>query len=170
MTGEPVGDTVYLAAQRFLYAEARLLGEHRYEAWFELLASDISYRITVPSVLSAAAGSARVDVVLEDRAALGTRIRQLSDPQLTHADNPRTIMRRSITNIEVCYAETPDKLLVSSYLLAYRGPRPGNPSTGFISAKRNDILSVRDNDFLIRERTVDLDHAVLEGGIVSALL
>jgi 3-phenylpropionate/cinnamic acid dioxygenase small subunit len=170
MTGEPVGDAVYLAVQRFLYREARLLDDHRYDAWFELLAADMRYRITVPSILDATAGSARIDIISEDRAALATRIRQLGDPRLTHADNPRTIMRRSITNIEVCYAGTPDKLLVSSYLLAYRGARPGNPSAGFFSAARSDILSVRESDFLICERTVDLDHPVLEGGIVSAIL
>jgi len=166
---DPVSDSVYLALQRFLYREASLLDAHRYDDWFTLLAPGVKYRITVPSVRDAAAGTVRVDIVVEDHAALKTRVTQLGNPRLTRAENPQTLMRRSVTNIEA-FELGGERLLVKSHLLAFRGPRAGNASAGFYSAGRQDILSVSGDGFLILEREVSLDHAVLEGGILSTLL
>jgi len=166
---DPVSDSVYLALQRFLYREASLLDAHRYDDWFTLLVPDVKYRITVPSVREAAAGPVRVDIVVEDHAALKTRVEQLSNPRLTRAENPRTSMRRSVTNIEAFQLDA-ERLLVRSHLLAYRGPRLGSVSAGFYSAGRSDVISIEGDGFRILERAVNLDHAVLEGGILSTLL
>jgi len=166
---DPVSDGVYLAVQRFLYREAALLDAHLYSDWFALLAPDAKYRITVPSVREAGAGPVRVDIVIEDHAALKTRVEQLGNPRLTRAENPRTIMRRSVTNIEAFELDA-GRLLVTSHLLAFRGTRAGSLSAGFYSAGRQDILSIAESGFLILEREVSLDQAVLEGGILSTLL
>jgi 3-phenylpropionate/cinnamic acid dioxygenase small subunit len=165
----PVSDGVYLAIQRFLYREAALLDAHLYGDWFALLAPGIEYRITVPSAREADAGPVRVDIVIEDHAALKTRVEQLGNPRLTRAENPRTVMRRSVTNIEA-FELNSGTLLVKSHLMAFRGSRTANASAGFYSADRKDILSIGENGFLILEREVSLDNAVLEGGILSTLL
>ena len=168
-TADPVNDGVYLALQRFLTREASLLDQHRYGDWFELLAADVKYRITVPSVRDAGAAAVGVEIVVEDHAALKTRVQQLSNPRLTRAENPRTIMRRSITNIEAFQLEG-ERLQVKSHLLAYKGARSGGAPPGFYSAGRADIVSMSGGKFLIHERWVSLDHAVLEAGILSTLL
>ena len=165
----PADDGLYGTVQRFLYREAGLLDDHRYGEWFAMLDPDIRYRITVPSVVGAESASPRIAILTEGHVALGTRIRQLENPRLTRAENPRTIMRRFVTNIEAFQSGATDRLIAKSHLLVYRGARPGNASTGFFSASRMDTLSFRDGKVQILERTVDLDHPILEGGIVSTL-
>ena len=96
-----VSDTDYLAVQRFMYHEALLLDERAYLDWFFLLTDDIRYKITTQVARAAEDGTTRVAIIDEDMQALKMRVDQISNPKLTHAENPPTLTRRLISNIQV---------------------------------------------------------------------
>ena len=163
----PADDALYLTVQCFLAREAALLDGHRYRDWLALLDSEIAYRVTVPAVHGAESVLPRIAILDESHGMLATRVRQLENPRLTRAENPRTITRRLVSNIEAFRTDAAHRLLVRSNLLIFRGARPGNQTTGVFSAGRTDTLALHGGAARILTRTVDLDHPVLDGGIVS---
>lgn len=165
----PVAAELYLMIQRFLYHEAALLDQRRYLEWLGLLTEDVNYRVTAPITRDAAAPMTYT-IVDEGWVDLKARIDQLSNPRLTRAENPPTLVRRMIGDIEALQSDTMADITVTSYVMAYRGPRPGNPASGFYIAAREDRLCRDGNSFRIARRRIDLDHTILEGGTLTTLL
>jgi 3-phenylpropionate/cinnamic acid dioxygenase small subunit len=166
---EAVDDGVFIGIQRFLYREAGLLDRREYHKWLSLLTDDVRYRVTA-AVARDAGASARDYAIIDERmTGLRSRIDQISNPRLTRAENPPSMMRRVVSNIEAHHAEGSGDVAVESYLLAYRS-RPGVPEGGFYVAVRRDTLRRSDGDWRLARRTVQLDHLVLFDGALSALL
>lgn len=82
----------------FLYLEARLADESRYEEWEALVTDDVHY--WVPTSTAEADASSRLSYVNDNRSRLATRIRQLRTG-LRHAQTPVSVMRRLVSNIEI---------------------------------------------------------------------
>jgi ethylbenzene dioxygenase beta subunit len=166
---EAVDDGLFIGIQRFLYREAALLDRRAYHKWLSLLTDDVHYRVTA-SVARDAGASARDYAIIDERMTeLKSRIDQISNPRLTRAENPPSMMRRAVSNIEAHHAGRSGEVTVESYLLAYRS-RPGLPEGGFYVAVRHDTLRRSDGDWRLARRTVHLDHLVLFDGALSALL
>lgn len=85
--------------EEFLFYEARLADESRYEEWEALVTDDVHY--WVPAGDSPDYDPrARLSYVNDNRSRLATRVRQLKTG-LRHAQTPPSIMRRVISNVEI---------------------------------------------------------------------
>lgn len=159
----------YVEIQRFLFREAYLLDKHDYGAWLALTTPDIHY--CIKAAVARDAGASRVDyaIVDEDAVALKARIDQISNPRLTRAENPPSMTRRVVSNIEAYRSEAAEEFVVRSYLLAYRS-RPSAPEGGYYVAEREDLLRSIDGEYRLARRLVRLDHTVLFDGSLSTLL
>ena len=86
------------AVHQFLYHEARLQDEHRYDDWEALWAAeDTLYWVPMRE---GADPAREVSYIYDNRARLASRIRQLNTG-LRHSQAPHSKLRRLISNIEI---------------------------------------------------------------------
>src|SRR4051812_32459306 len=95
-----VDDALYVAIQRFLYREAALLDRRDYAGWLGLLTDDIQYRVDAQVARDAGVAPVEYAIVDENLVGLKSRIDQISNPRLTRAENPPSLTRRIVSNIE----------------------------------------------------------------------
>lgn len=164
-----VDNDLFVEIQRFLFREAALLDRRDYAAWLSLMTEDVRYRVTAAVARDAGTEPVRYAIIDENLTALKSRIDQISNPRLTRAENPPSLTRRVVSNIDAYHAENQNEFSVISYLLAYRS-RPSVPEGGFYVAVRQDILRRSDAIWRLAERNVELDHIMLFDGALSALL
>ena len=117
-----VDNGLFVEIQRFLYREAALLDRREYGAWLSLFAEDAQYRVTAAVARDAGASAVDYAIVDENLIGLKSRVDQISNPRLTRAENPPSMTRRVVSNIEAYHAEKQNEFSVVSYLLAYRVP------------------------------------------------
>jgi benzoate/toluate 1,2-dioxygenase subunit beta len=96
VTGDPVALREVVTA--FLYLEARLADESRYEEWLGLWTDELHY--WVPSGTADYDRDRRISFVNDNRSRLTTRIRQLQTG-VRYAQTPPSPMRRVVSNIEL---------------------------------------------------------------------
>ena len=84
--------------ESFVFLEARLADESRYDEWEALVTDDMHY--WVPAEPSDYDPAARLSYLNDNRARLATRIRQLKTG-LRHSQTPPSLMRRLISNVEI---------------------------------------------------------------------
>lgn len=166
---EIVDDSLYIEIQRFLFREAGLLDRRNYSGWLALTTEDINYRVKAAVSRDAGAVAVEYAIIDEDAVALKSRIDQISNPRLTRAENPPSMTRRVISNIEAYRGEIPDEVLATSYLLAYRS-RPSVPEGGFYVAHREDTLRKSSSGWRLARRLVQLDQIMLFDGALSTIL
>jgi 3-phenylpropionate/cinnamic acid dioxygenase small subunit len=165
----PVDDATYVQVQRFLFREAALLDQRDYASWLALTTEDIRYRVNAMVSRDAGAQAVEYAIVDEDRVGLKSRIDQISNPRLTRAENPPSLTRRVVSNIEAYKSASAEELHVNSYLLAYRS-RPSLPEGGFYVAERRDLLRRTAEGWRLAQRDVHLDQVMLFDGALSTLL
>jgi 3-phenylpropionate/cinnamic acid dioxygenase small subunit len=164
-----VDNGLFVEIQRFLFREAALLDRRDYGAWLALTTDDVQYRVTAVVARDAASTAVDYAIIDENKPGLKSRIDQISNPRLTRAENPPSMVRRVVSNIEAYPAEKEGEFSVTSYLLAYRS-RPSVPEGGFYVAVRHDTLRRSDTDWRLARRNVQLDHILLYDGALSTLL
>jgi phthalate 3,4-dioxygenase subunit beta len=164
-----VDGDLYIEIQRFLFREAALLDRRQYDAWLVLMTEDIQY--CVNAAVSRDAGAKAVDysIIDENFVGLKSRIDQISNPRLTRAENPPSMTRRVVSNIEAYHSAAPSEFSATSYLLAYRS-RPSVPEGAFYVAERQDLLRKSGSDWRLARRCVRLDNLMLLDGALSTLL
>lgn len=86
------------AVEQFLFREARLQDEHRYDEW-EALWADEDTIYWVP-MRAGADPERELSYIYDNRSRLASRIRQLNTG-LRHAQAPQSGLRRLISNLEV---------------------------------------------------------------------
>lgn len=160
---------IYIEIQRFLFREAALLDRREYNAWLALATEDIQYRVTAAVTRDAAAQAVNYSIIEENLAGLKSRIDQISNPKLTRAENPPSMTRRVVSNIEAYHGSAAGEFSATSYLLAYRS-RPSAPKGGFYVAEREDVLRNIGSDWRLARRCVRLDHIMIFDGALSMLL
>src|SRR5262245_36188005 len=124
-----VDEALYIEIQRFLFREAALLDRRQYGAWLALTTRDIQYLVTVGVSRDAGARAIDYAIIDENLVGLKARIEQISNPKLTRAENPPSMTRRVVSNIEAYHSKVSDEFFANSYLLAYRS-RPSAPEGG----------------------------------------
>jgi 3-phenylpropionate/cinnamic acid dioxygenase small subunit len=164
-----VDDGLYIEIQRFLFREAALLDRRDYLGWLALTTDDINYRVNAAVARDAGAAAVDYSIVDEDAVALKSRIDQIVNPKLTRAENPPSLTRRVVSNIEAYEGGVLDEVLATSYLLAYRS-RPSIPEGGFYVAQRQDTLRKGGSGWRLARRLVQLDHTMLFNGALSTIL
>jgi 3-phenylpropionate/cinnamic acid dioxygenase small subunit len=85
-----------LELEEFVYLEAQLADESRYEEWEALLSDDMRY--WVPVVQEGADPNRDVSIINDNRSRLATRLRQLRTGT-RHSQAPRSVMRRMLSNL-----------------------------------------------------------------------
>jgi 3-phenylpropionate/cinnamic acid dioxygenase small subunit len=164
-----VAETTYAEIRDFMFEEAALLDDRRYEEWFALLTPEIEYRV-VGKLVRAASAPPMEFVVLDDRLVdVRMRINQISNPKLTFAENPAPFTRRSINNIRVKSSPMADRYCVDSYLLMYRQDAAARDPY-LISAARRDILCRSGDALRITKRDVHLDLSVVASANLPTFL
>lgn len=168
-TISPVDTEDYIAIQRLLYAEAALLDRRVFQEWFALFTDNIRYTVTTQVARPAQDTATTFAIIDEDHYALKMRVDQISDPNLTHAENPPTMTRRLISNVEAHYGERNGVFDVQSNILLYAN-RPGQSEPALHAGERQDTLIRDSGGFKIARRTVNLAQTTLTSGTLSLLL
>jgi len=157
-TGAPLDDAVFRTVYEFLTLESDCLGAGDLVAWYALLAPQISYRVMAPAFMDPARprhygrGTPYFD---EDTHSLGIRVRQLTTPNFTIAENPPTIARHFVTNIRA--ARTVDGIEAISNVLIVR-VRSTEPEPAIVSARRVDLLVETADGLRLARRLAQLDQ------------
>lgn len=100
--------------ENFLYREARLMDENAYDEWFALWADDALY--WVPANEDDIDPMRHVSIVYEDKAHLEDRIFRLKS-DAAYAQDPRSRMRRVISNVEIEEGEQGEVIVYSNFNL-----------------------------------------------------
>jgi len=111
-----LSDAHYSAVVEFLHREARLADEARYAEWHALWADDGVY--WVPATTDPAADPEKhLSHIYDNRTRLDTRIKLLQTGH-RYSQEPPSLMRRLISNVEVERAENGEFVAASNFILA----------------------------------------------------
>src|SRR6266571_2660532 len=159
-------DSLLLAREieAFLYAEAELLDERRFEAWLALLTDDMRYwmpmRRNVKFGEQARENTReRQDMSWfdEGKTTLQQRVQQLLTG-VHWAEEPLSRVCHMVTNVQIVQA-TALQVTVESRFLIYRNRLQNE--TDFFVGKREDVLRKVDGTWKIARRQIVLDQNVL---------
>jgi 3-phenylpropionate/cinnamic acid dioxygenase small subunit len=156
--------------EQFLYREARLLDERRFDDWFALLADDIHY--WMPTRFNRMREKNEEDWAIEKELSTKDELAFFDDNKLTllvrvtraklpqvWSEDPPSRTRRFITNIEVHATDNPYELCVHSNFLLRR-TRMDTERHEF-TGQRNDRLRRVQDSFQIAARRIVLDDTIL---------
>jgi len=149
----------------FLYQEADLLDERRYEEWLELLAEDYQYsvplRLNVPFADNDERSQTRAGSEVcwfdEGKETVASRVAQLMTG-LHWAEEPVSRVSHLVTNIRLESVALPEVRL-SSRFLVYRNRV--SDETDFLVGRRKDTLRKVGDSWQIVQRELLLDQTVL---------
>ncbi|UJW29748.1 3-phenylpropionate/cinnamic acid dioxygenase subunit beta [Saccharothrix sp. AJ9571] len=161
-----VQPSVLYEVEQFLYFEARLLDEARYNDWFDLIADDIHYFMPLRrtrlhrDLLAESSGLDEFNHYDDNKGTLALRVARLQQPT-AWSDNPPARTVRSITNITAEPTGMTDEYLVRSVFRLYRN-RLADDVDSF-SGRRTDTLRAHaDLGFQIVNRTIHLAESVVQ--------
>jgi benzoate/toluate 1,2-dioxygenase subunit beta len=100
--------------EQFLYREARLADEGRYEAWESLWTDDAVY--WVPCGTDDIDPERQMSIIYDNRARIATRIKQLQTGK-RHAQEPRSRLRRVVANVELLGSEGDDIVAGANFVV-----------------------------------------------------
>jgi 3-phenylpropionate/cinnamic acid dioxygenase small subunit len=148
----------------FLYQEAELLDERRYEAWLDLFTEDARYwmpmRRNVPADELArefTREGADVNWFDEGKDTLTRRVQQIRTG-VHWAEQPPSRICHLVSNVQVLESG-PHEVRVKSRFLLYRNRV--ETETDLLVGKREDVLRRVDGGFRIARRKIVLDQNVL---------
>lgn len=148
--------------EQFLYREADLLDAFELEAWLELLDEDITLRVPVRTARHP--GSERPEFseesnyLREDYEMIRERVGRLSK-EYAWSENPRSRVRHVIGNVRVLDV-TDDTLTVTNNQHVFRS-YGDTADHDMLSAQRHTTLREAGESYRITDRTVYLDHSIL---------
>jgi 3-phenylpropionate/cinnamic acid dioxygenase small subunit len=150
--------------QEFLYREAELLDERRYEDWLALFTDDARYfmplRRNVPhdeAEREFTREGSDVNWFDEGKDTLGRRVQQILTG-VHWAEEPPSRICHMVSNVQVLRS-TPSEIEVKSRFLVYRNRV--ETETDFLVGKREDLLRRENGSFKIARRKIVLDQSVL---------
>ncbi|WBY03035.1 aromatic-ring-hydroxylating dioxygenase subunit beta [Ramlibacter tataouinensis] len=123
---------------QFLFREARLQDEHRYEEWERLWTDDAIY--WVPANGEGGDPEQVMSIIYDNRSRIGVRVRQFLTGK-RFSQTPTSRLRRVIGNVEVL-GEDGDEVRVGANMLVYESHRRGQVTW----AARNQYLLRRTPD------------------------
>ncbi|HEY7652607.1 MAG TPA: 3-phenylpropionate/cinnamic acid dioxygenase subunit beta [Methylomirabilota bacterium] len=157
------------AVEEFLYREAELLDERRYEEWLDLFTEDVHYwmpmRRNVPRdepEREFTRAGADVNWFDEGKDTLTRRVQQILTG-LHWAEEPPSRICHVVANVQVLRARpegpAPAEVEVKSRFIVYRNRV--ETETDFLVGKREDLLRRVAGDWRIARRKIVLDQNVL---------
>ncbi|MBH0776737.1 aromatic-ring-hydroxylating dioxygenase subunit beta [Nocardia bovistercoris] len=106
--------------EQFLFREARLADEHRYDDWEALWTDDAKY--WVPTAESLADPDRFMSVIFDNRRRIHTRLEQLRTGK-RYAQAPPSSLRRLLSNIEVLGRAGEDFVVGANFVVFESKPR-----------------------------------------------
>jgi 3-phenylpropionate/cinnamic acid dioxygenase small subunit len=155
---------VYLSVQRFLFHEATLLDERRFEEWLRLCAPEIRYWMPAQANLPrgeehrAVGGPHDLPLFEETWEHLQQRVRRLATGQ-AWAEEPPSRTRRLITNVQTQSCED-DRVTASSNLLLYRSRHETDVEL-FVGSRVDELRPHSASGWQIVARKIVLDATTL---------
>jgi 3-phenylpropionate/cinnamic acid dioxygenase small subunit len=155
--------------ENFLYHEAQLLDERRFEEWLELLADDVHYWMPIRSNVKFGEWHAEntsaedeMNWFDDDKSSLTFRVRQILTG-IHWAEEPISRITHMVSNVQLLDA-TPDagnprEVEVASNFLAYRNRLETETDT-FVG-RRHDLLRRGAHGWQIARREIILEQNVL---------
>lgn len=150
------------AVEQFLYREADLLDRFELEPWLDLLDEDIILRVPIRTARHP--GSERPEFseesnyLREDYGMIRERVGRLAK-EYAWSENPRSRVRHVIGNVRILDA-TGDTLTVANNQHVFRS-YGDTADHDMISAQRHTTLRDNGGNYRITDRTVYLDHSIL---------
>ncbi len=126
--------------EQFLYHEARLQDEQRYDEWEALWTDDAIY--WVPANGDDIDPEREISIIYDNRARISTRVKQLKSGK-RHAQNPPSRMRHMISNVELI-DERSGELRVAANFVVHESRERGRT----VWAGRSDYTLRRGEDGL----------------------
>ncbi len=100
--------------EQFVFREARLADELRYDEWEALWTDDAVY--WVPANADDIDPTRQVSIIFDNRSRIATRIKQLHSGK-RHSQNPPSRLRRLVSNVELLGDEDDDVLVGANFLV-----------------------------------------------------
>jgi 3-phenylpropionate/cinnamic acid dioxygenase small subunit len=154
-----------LEIEDFLWHEADLLDDFRYEEWLDLLTDDVGYwmpiRRNVPSREiegELTAEGPELSWYTDDKTTLEKRVAQIRS-HVHWADEPYSRISHFVSNVRILDSSSPDEVRVKCRFMFYRNRHEDEQST-FIG-KRIDTLRRTSDGWKIARREIYLDESVL---------
>jgi 3-phenylpropionate/cinnamic acid dioxygenase small subunit len=157
------------AVEQFLFREARVLDLRDYEGWLGMLTGNMHYIVRAQQIRESDARAVSYALIDEEGPGLRSRIDQIKNARLSRAENPPSLARRLISNVEVLNPDRDRELHVSSYIMAFR-TRASVPQGGFYVGQRSDVIQMTESGLRLARRDVLLDHAILFDGALTTIL
>lgn len=162
----------HFEVQQFLFLEAALLDEHRYEDWLNLFAEDATYWVPIRSTrlpgdedqeFTSANDAAYFS---EDRKLLEARIVKLRTG-FAWAEDPRSRTRHCITNVRVL-ERTGDEVVAESCFITHRD-RLDDEEDWWVGRRLDRLRFTPEGPKFVR-REVYLDQTVIKSKNLSTFL
>ena len=157
---------------QFLYREARILDEHRFEEWLELLTDDVIYEMPVTLTRERAEQDRVHDPEMQHFAetahSLKMRVQRLGT-EYAWAEDPPTRTRHLVLNVELEPDGTESEVVVHcAFLILSNRGASGEWNT--LAGRREDVLVWAGDDWKISRRHLYLDQATLGMHSISFFL
>jgi 3-phenylpropionate/cinnamic acid dioxygenase small subunit len=163
---QPVSIELHHEIEQFLYSEARLLDERRFEEWYELLADDLHY--VMPTRYNRLrreaqhefAGPDEAQHFDEDKHSIAQRIRRIRSGT-AWAEDPPSRTRHFVSNLMVRHSAEPEEFEVDCYYLLYRSRL--EREVEIFAGMRHDVLRRKSGTrrWQIARRRIILDQTVV---------
>lgn len=98
MPRDMIAETLMRRVEAFIYREARLQDEHRYEDWEALWTDDAIYWI--PANSDDIDPENEMSIIYDNRSRIGVRVRQLMSGK-RYTQEPRSRVRHLVSNVEL---------------------------------------------------------------------
>ena len=156
-----VSPEVQQSVEQFLYREADLLDSFDLDEWLELLAEDVTIRVPVRTYTHPGTEHGEFSehgyYLHNDYKMISERVTRLSK-EYAWAENPRSRVRHVLGNVQIEESEEGYEVTNSQHVFRSKGDTGDHD---LISAERETTLQTNDDEFLITDRTVLLDHSIV---------
>lgn len=149
--------------EQFLYDEAALLDSHNYRVWLGLFTEDCRYWMPIRETKVASHADeeftrpGEMAFYDENKERLAARVEKILSPY-AWSESPRPSTRRMYSNIRVIAVDGED-LTVTCNFTFYRCAL--DTEIDWFVGRREDILRINDDSFLIAGRSIYLDQTVI---------
>lgn len=167
MTSAGVSLELQREVEQFLYAEARMLEDNRFDEWLDCFADDVRYFMPVRENVASSdddGASDRFALYDDDKSSLRLRVLRIQTGE-AHAEVPPSVTQRLITNVAAVphAGDKAGRLRVTSSFMVYQ-ERRGLHGVTFLG-RRDDALSRVEGRLLINSRSILLAQAILPATI-----
>ena len=159
--------------EAFLFYEAELIDDRRFQAWLDLLTDDFRYWVPVRDsvdsyeVSQELTGEGQMGFFDDTKQSMETRIRRYDMEPKPWAEYPPSRTRHLVSNVRIKGVEA-GEVEVHCNFIAYR-TRLEHDQDMFVGT-RKDVLRQEGGGFKLARRTIILDHAVLPSKSLSFIL